>query len=1375
VARTARSSQVANQLGISPATVQRYAREGLIPFTTTAGGHRRFDVQEVRAAMAVIDSTSTAGRDRERAADRRSCTAVILTALGVEMAAVLKYLPDPASRRLRGGTRYEVATRAGRHIDWTVYAAEIGEGNVGAATEATAAIHELEPDIVLFVGVAGSLKPDLPHGSVVVASRIYHYMSGKSADDFMARPVAFPTWHGLEQLVRTVRRSPWTDADPPPMVELRPIAAGERVVASKGSVDFRLLQQHYNDAVAIDMESLGLYLAAQRADHLPALAVRGISDMLSDKVPDADAHWQPIAARNAAAFAFALLDAVEPEDLPLGPQPALYPSQRAELLGTIPPPAATALERAMKRDPRAAFELLGVLSESDTSPAQIVANVIASSSPMAGASDSDLWVAVGEFAVAHGEHRSGAVAFHRAAAPGGPEAGRWLGRAALAYAAAGEMSKAATQLAEARSLTTGDSPFLDVIDGALAEDANRIVQAARRQRTFDPLVDTMVVTALHVTGALDQALEVARRSLERAPSRGLTGGLALAAARLLVERAQAGPASTIKTRDLHEAQELALLVRDLRRAWHGPSAEAAYLAAVAAFEAGDRDGALRIALPEPDGQATKEEAADPELVKVAANVAMALRQFDRARELAARISDPIDRLLVEVDCAIGEGTANDETAARVVSAVPSAKPAERFRAYLQLVELGVWPLPDLALLEDAEGAEIVLAEAELAQGKFEDAIRRLRALDTPRGRAFLIGAYHEAGQVPEAVEALRDGARRFGEPRYLLRAAALLAQQGDLKEAKSQAEQGLTMVPARSHLAGQLRALLIEVGSRLRDWELVVAHATAAVSDGFDTSEFRWALVWAHFYRRDREAALGAWRAGDLRPRNDDDAILITQVLRAANPDKETVTQLLELAEQFQGSEEVSAAAFNAVFEVSRNLKLPDDIVRRLRTLSEAFFERWPESPLLHRIDVSDLNTLVDYLRDSLASSAKQLDEMAQKVQLGELPYGMLAAYAGRSLAEALIKNGAGSIAAGQPDPELAAREDEVCAKAADKSVVADTAALVVASRTGLNPKAILAFFARVQTASVTLDDAFIAADALRLRSTSTMGWDPKRDRPLLTDVEPEQADAWAQEAEALLDRTRSTQVTSVRETASQRDLALEVMLAPVRLAKELGVPLWSDDRAMRILARNEGVDAFGIGSILRAMAAMGRIEDTQLADSFVSLMRHAVVDFPVPRELVLRLALEQKWQGGAAAIVLSRPSFWTSPDAALDVFKACVVEAAATEPNSLPQWSFAAGIGCARRLGHPRQCDTVAAVMLSGFGALSMEPRFLPLLLIGARSAAELLGCSDPLSRGADMLSTSMQKQFGEATGAQLFARAISELPSEDRTEAFRVLVQSS
>ncbi len=50
--RTATSEALARALHVGPAAVRKYARQGRVPFDTTPGGHRRFDVDEAVAALA---------------------------------------------------------------------------------------------------------------------------------------------------------------------------------------------------------------------------------------------------------------------------------------------------------------------------------------------------------------------------------------------------------------------------------------------------------------------------------------------------------------------------------------------------------------------------------------------------------------------------------------------------------------------------------------------------------------------------------------------------------------------------------------------------------------------------------------------------------------------------------------------------------------------------------------------------------------------------------------------------------------------------------------------------------------------------------------------------------------------------------------------------------------------------------------------------------------------------------------------------------------------------------------------------------------------------------------------------------------------------
>lgn len=228
---------------------------------------------------------------------------VILTALEVEYAAVRAHMADIRTHRHPAGTLFEVGTIAGRRVALAI----VGKGNHVAATITERAIAEFGPGLVLFVGVAGGLRESLELGDVVFATKVYAYHGGHvGTDGFSARPRSFEAPHHVEQLARHVARTgEW------PPVHFCPIAAGEVVLNAKDSPLANQLRRHYNDAVAIEMESAGV----AHAGHLnlaPTATIRAISDHADGAKEIADrAGSQVKAARNAAAFAAAVIAEVE--------------------------------------------------------------------------------------------------------------------------------------------------------------------------------------------------------------------------------------------------------------------------------------------------------------------------------------------------------------------------------------------------------------------------------------------------------------------------------------------------------------------------------------------------------------------------------------------------------------------------------------------------------------------------------------------------------------------------------------------------------------------------------------------------------------------------------------------------------------------------------------------------------------------------------------------------------------------------------------------------------------------------------------------------------------------------------------------------------
>jgi nucleoside phosphorylase/ADP-ribose pyrophosphatase YjhB (NUDIX family) len=258
----------------------------------------------VRAGL----TTDTEGR-RQMAGE----IVVVLTAFDLEYQAVRHQLTD-IRPQAHAGTRFEVGLL--RKSGHRIAIALVGKGNHAAAALTERAIEFFDPVAVVLVGVAGALYPGVALGDLVVATHIYAYHGGTSMDDGMkSRPRVWETAHGAIQVAQHLKMSgDWTRHLPTtvsvPQIHFAPIAAGEVVQDSMISAQADWVREHYNDALAIEMEAAGV----AQAGHLsgaPIVVVRGISDRADGSKTVTDrARWQERAVTSAAAFGVALASAL---------------------------------------------------------------------------------------------------------------------------------------------------------------------------------------------------------------------------------------------------------------------------------------------------------------------------------------------------------------------------------------------------------------------------------------------------------------------------------------------------------------------------------------------------------------------------------------------------------------------------------------------------------------------------------------------------------------------------------------------------------------------------------------------------------------------------------------------------------------------------------------------------------------------------------------------------------------------------------------------------------------------------------------------------------------------------------------------------------
>lgn len=237
---------------------------------------------------------------------------LIITALSLEFNEVKQFLKQNNEEIHPIGIIYNKGTYAYNNNICEVLIVETGPGNIRAADETSRSIEFFKPNYVFFVGIAGGIK-DVSIGDVVASTKVIGFETGKADTEFKPRFESIPASYILEQTARHVHReNTWVrkiknDLSNTPNSFVQPIAAGEKVVSSNKSDVFNYLKKYCSEAVAIDMEGIG-FLVASRPHNVHSIEVRGISDLIENKAESDATGSQPKAAKNAAAFTFAMID-----------------------------------------------------------------------------------------------------------------------------------------------------------------------------------------------------------------------------------------------------------------------------------------------------------------------------------------------------------------------------------------------------------------------------------------------------------------------------------------------------------------------------------------------------------------------------------------------------------------------------------------------------------------------------------------------------------------------------------------------------------------------------------------------------------------------------------------------------------------------------------------------------------------------------------------------------------------------------------------------------------------------------------------------------------------------------------------------------------
>ena len=273
---------------------------------------RRLDTD--RTGRPILETA--AARQLARQVDPSVADVALVTALPLELAAVLKYLPtlEKVTIGHESRTYYQgiVVTDDGATRYRVVATVLQDMGNVQAAAATAALIHDWNPRYIIMCGIAAGLRSDRQRlGDVVVSTDVIYYELAKLLDDGTERrPVSYRADSLLlDRAMHMQLMAAWRARLPPrpdgrgsgvdfPGVHFGPVASGDKVIASASEA--RQLLSLHSKVAAVEMEGGGVATSAfATARRVGFLMVRAICDFADQAKDD---RWQDFAANAAASF-----------------------------------------------------------------------------------------------------------------------------------------------------------------------------------------------------------------------------------------------------------------------------------------------------------------------------------------------------------------------------------------------------------------------------------------------------------------------------------------------------------------------------------------------------------------------------------------------------------------------------------------------------------------------------------------------------------------------------------------------------------------------------------------------------------------------------------------------------------------------------------------------------------------------------------------------------------------------------------------------------------------------------------------------------------------------------------------------------------------
>jgi len=824
--------------------------------------------------------------------------------------------------------------------------------------------------------------------------------------------------------------------------------------------------------------------------------------------------------------------------------------------------------------------------------------------------------------------------------------------------------------------------------------------------------------------------------------------------------------------DQERATALAERAVDQLHHWNGPSQEALRVLLQALTLAGAFSRVLDRALPPPRGRASDREAATAEVIAAAAAAARALDRTELADSLVGSLPDGIDKqfaLLRHNTPGHDRDAARNEWAA-LLDQLDETRPEQFAQAVMRLADLGV---DNSARLDPLVQAGMItpqvreLAKATAAAARdLSSALPTLRTLADSDDMAAtkLIDLLIAAGQLDDARAAALSAYARFGEPAFLVQAAELLMKlglDGEAQQAASEAvgQSGLDAVSRQAAhwvLAETAITAAEAAGSTVtatQSWRRAEHHLAECVgaADGLPARPHDvWNLIHVQMKLGAPERAYATLLAHDPEIRSKQDAYLYAAVTETQPGTPEVFARMLDLADRFDDDPQFSGALLSAVVARTRDegqepatpadtrLELAQDLRAQAFAAFTQHAERHGDASPIRMVQGLTTEDLAAKMLEFMRQDHGPLLDLVEMIRQVRVPFGMLTTMISRPYSSTLAQRALGYFIAGTGSGADDQADEDAVAAARNRDIVVDTSALLVSSVLGEFDYA-RGQFRTLLAPPASRQDVTAGRRDLDGRSagSGSVSYNDKTDSLMASEPDITGHLAALDRFTKLEQALARTQLTPAPPLSSLGEIAIEnaeAWLAPIALAKERGLALWSDDVAQRNLARYCGVPAFGTITLQQTRAAerlaAGDADDEARTAAVLAARRaetvqalgERVVDVITDAETIIEQARHEEWgDPGLAAATVGRPTWWLLSPAPWNDLQA-ILAAARKDSGPVETWQSTAmwGASVLAPDDPSRMAVLIAGVCLTDSSSRDPASHAAAMLRIGADVAAQ-------------------------------------------------------